>query len=658
MTLSQKYFQMNMRYSSLYVLGLVGLFSLASCSQDAVEPVHKDVPSIVLRASYGGDPETRTSFGDFTSNKSFAEIRWNEGDAVNIFYGAASSADPASARFVTATGGKTAAFSPADEGAAEDMAGAARLYGLYPYADGASASFANAKITTAIPSVQEAVSDSFDPQSFLAVGLTNTVSNTPVMAFYNVCGGICFTLENPSRYSSIELYGNSGESVCGDIEISMSNPATPVARAVGTSSEKKITLTSPAGGFQAGKRYYISLLPGDFASGFTMKFNSDGGASFERTCTSRVSFRRGAFAFVSDVDNASKLASIRDGELLSTETETANCYVVSAPGTYKFPLVRGINPEAVLTNVDAVETLWETTNTASAPARGSVVSEVTINKGMVYFKVPDPVRNGNALVAAKSADGTILWSWHIWVCRGYDPEGSSHRLEGKTKPMMDRNLGALAASPSDPLSNGLFYQWGRKDPFPGALERYVEASEGGTLFKTTGGNLQTKAAEVSVNIAYAVAHPTEYITSTDNHWLTLEDNTLWNNVKNDYDPCPIGWKVPRCYSYTASVGHNYNEEAWGNVPYVRYQSAAYGYGAYFTLAGGGQSWYPNTGYLSINGQLLMVGQYSVYWSCDPMSSYVYGLEMSQNMRGEITLNPYQGGKGRGEGHAVRCIKDN
>ena len=280
---------------------------------------------------------------------------------------------------------------------------------------------------------------------------------------------------------------------------------------------------------------------------------------------------------------------------------------------------------------------------------------------MVYFKVPDPVRNGNALIAAKSADGTILWSWHIWICRGYDPEGSSHRLDGKTKPMMDRNLGALAASPSDPLSNGLFYQWGRKDPFPGALERYVEASTGGTLFKTTGGNFQTRAAEVSVNVAYAIAHPTEYITSTDGHWLTLEDNTLWNNVKNDYDPCPIGWKVPSCYSYSLVGEHDSAAEAWSNVPYVRYQSAAYGYGAYFTLAGGGQSWYPNTGYLSIGGQLLMVGQYSIYWSCNPSGSNAYGLEMTQNTQGGVmnySLDPYKSGKVRGEGHAVRCIKDN
>ena len=640
------------------------MVTISSCSQDAVEPIIPEVPSVVLRASFAGDADTRTSFGDFTSSGSFAQIQWNEGDAINVFYGTNSSTEPASARFETAVSGKTAEFSPSEEETAEDLASASKLYGLYPFQDEASASFASSTIKTTIPSSQEAISNTFDPQSFPAVGVTNTIKTDlqiPEMAFYNVCGGFCFTLKNPSRYSSIELFGNAGEAICGDIEISMSNPANPIAKSVGT-TQTKITLTPTEGtAFQTGVRYYISLLPGEFASGFTMKFlDASGNAVVTSICSSKVTFRRSAFAYVSDVDDPSKLAAIQDGQLLSSDTEAANCYIVSAPGTYKFPLVRGINLDAALTNVVTVETLWETTNSTSAPTRGSIVSDVTINKNCVFFKVPDSMKDGNALIAAKSANGEILWSWHIWVCRGYDPEASSHLLEGKNKPMLDRNLGALAASPLDALSNGLFYQWGRKDPFPGSAQRYVEASAGGSLFATTSGSLRTKAAEVAVNVAYAIAHPTEYITSTDGHWLTLEDNTLWNSVKNDYDPCPAGWKVPSCYSYTAGTGHNYDEEAWNypdNSHYTRYQDAARGYGAYFRLANGGQSWYPNTGYLSISGQLLMVGQYSIYWSCDPMGSNVFGLEMSQNMRGELTLTPSQSGKYRGEGHAVRCIKD-
>ncbi len=647
-----------MRYSSFSLLGLLCTAAIVSCSQDAVEPVTQKGPSVVLRANFADDSATRTSFGEFTTTNSFATIQWNAGDQLNVFYG------DKSARYETKNGevDKTAVFTLAEGETADGIGSASQLYGLYPYQERASASFASSTITASIPSSQTALPNTFDPHSFVAVGVAGSVdpkAPTTDMAFHNVCGGLCFTLQNPSRYSSIELSGNDEESVCGDIQISMSDPANPVATSVGT-SQTKITLT-PADGtsFQAGVRYYISLLPGNFSKGFTLRFTETSGSTFDRICSANVTFRRGAFAFVSDADDEKKLPAIRDGELLCTETEAANCYIVSAPGTYMFPLVRGINLDAVLQNVANVEVLWETANTDSAPAVGSIITDVAINKNCVYFKVPDPMKSGNALIAAKAANDKILWSWHIWACEGYNPEATAHLLQGKPsdKPMMDRNLGALSSSATNERSNGLFYQWGRKDPFPGAEERYVADTRGGHFFVTTGGSLKTKAAGVAIDVAYTIAHPTEYITSTGN-WLTQEDHTLWNKTKNDYDPCPIGWKVPSCYFYTAAGGHNFDEEAWGNVLYKRYQDAARGYGAYFTLDNGGQSWYPNTGYISTAGQLLMVGQYSIYWSCDPMGSNVFGLEMSQNMRGEFTLNPSQGGKYRGEGHAVRCIKDN
>lgn len=650
-----------MRYSTILISGLLGIVAVSSCKSGEETMFLQEGESVVLRANYGGEQETKTSFGTSTSTGSYAEIQWNEGDAVNLFYKPRSSGSYENAHLVTENSGKTAVFSLSDEDTdlSAEIKSAADFYGLYPY-DG-EAEISSSVIKARIPSFQEAVPDSFDPSAFIAVGHSNAIelgASAINMAFYNVCGGISFTLENPEKYTAIELYGNSGEPVSGDIEISLSDAENPAARPAGA-NQTKITL-APADGesFRAGERYYISLLPGDFHSGFTMVFlGADGRIVETCVCTASVSFRRSAFAYVENADNPGKLAGIRDGVLLSSGDETANCYVVSAPGTYKFPLVRGLNPEAILTEASEVDVLWETANTAKAPSRGSIISDVTINKNQVYFKVPDPMKDGNALIAARSGDGEILWSWHIWVCEGYDPETSSERLDGKPKDMLDRNLGALAASAGDPLSNGLFYQWGRKDPFPGAVERYVESSTGGTFFATTKGSFDLKAAEVSVNVAYAIAHPDEYITSSNGHWLTVEDDTLWGDVKSDYDPCPTGWKVPSCYSYTAAGGHDYEKEAWNGVGYTRYQDAASGYGAYFDLSGSGRSWYPNTGYISTAGKLLMVGQYSIYWSCNPMGGNVYGLELSQNMRGQITLNPWQGGKYRGEGHTVRCIRD-
>jgi hypothetical protein len=83
-------------------------------------------------------------------------------------------------------------------------------------------------------------------------------------------------------------------------------------------------------------------------------------------------------------------------------------------------------------------------------------------------------------VVAIKKDGTdeIVWSYHIWVT-GYDPKASdatypnpyNRNNNGKRFVFMDRNLGAKEEGQTyldnDANNNaGLYYQWGRKDPFP------------------------------------------------------------------------------------------------------------------------------------------------------------------------------------------------
>lgn len=656
-----------MRYSTLLICSLVCLGAFSSCRHTDIDYFPSDGKKLVLRADYSHARQTRTSFGTFTSSGSSAEILWDEDDAVCLFYTPSDSPESLPVRLQTGCSGRTAKFSPTEDisDCVDEIQSAREFYSLYPFNENAKAFFSSSTLSSTIPSRQTAIAGSFDPSAFLAVAHSDAVSVSEEeielqMSFYNVCGGFCFTLKNPSAYSSIVFSGNASERICGDVEISMTDPFSPLVRAAGADNNTTITLTPREGeSFAADVRYYISLIPGDFPEGFRMQFlDSSGSVVTEAACTSPVSFRRSVFAYVSDVDNPDKLASINDGVPLATEKEAANCYVVSAPGTYKFPLVKGIDLGSSLPGANDVEVLWETANTSSAPEAGSIVRNVRIKKDFVYFEVPDPVKDGNALIAAKSATGAVLWSWHIWVCEGYDPLSSAQRLVGKTDRMLDRNLGALAASPTDALSNGLFYQWGRKDPFPGSCDRYVASSSGASFFATTAGTLELEACDAFVDVAYAAAHPTVYFTSTGGNWLYSAIHTLWDKAKTDYDPCPAGWKVPNCYSYTAAGGHNAAEEAWnvGVGNYERVQNSS-GYGAWFSLSGGGRAWYPNTGYISIDGRLLMVGQYSIYWSCNPFGSNVYGLELSQNMSGELTLSPYQYGKYRGEGHAVRCIED-
>ena len=85
----------------------------------------------------------------------------------------------------------------------------------------------------------------------------------------------------------------------------------------------------------------------------------------------------------------------------------------------------------------------------------------------------DPNSNdiGSAVLVVKRPgnDGEILWSWHIWVVDNYPWEPLRSGLASPL-PFMNRNLGAryqrADREPSyDPNQAGMYYQFGRKDPF-------------------------------------------------------------------------------------------------------------------------------------------------------------------------------------------------
>lgn len=139
----------------------------------------------------------------------------------------------------------------------------------------------------------------------------------------------------------------------------------------------------------------------------------------------------------------------------TTPVNTANCYVVNAPGTYRFPLIYGNairngadNQEAYAKKAgewgmdlpfwDCVSRdiqspfitsdrtfraaiLWQdennlVKNVGVSPAQGNILGK---NVQYIAFEVEaGTIRQGNcviALYAEENANSTLVWSWHIWV---------------------------------------------------------------------------------------------------------------------------------------------------------------------------------------------------------------------------------------------------
>ena len=131
--------------------------------------------------------------------------------------------------------------------------------------------------------------------------------------------------------------------------------------------------------------------------------------------------------------------------------ETANCYLISAPGHYCIPLVYGnaikggtTNSHAYQTSVSGAYVLQHfkdhagvdinspyinVQNTSDPATKADIVwtdqsgiieasslgIEGSGTNAFVHFRVPqDKIKNGNAVIAVKNASGTVMWSWHLW----------------------------------------------------------------------------------------------------------------------------------------------------------------------------------------------------------------------------------------------------
>ncbi|MBE6193522.1 MAG: DUF1566 domain-containing protein [Rikenellaceae bacterium] len=291
---------------------------------------------------------------------------------------------------------------------------------------------------------------------------------------------------------------------------------------------------------------------------------------------------------------------------------TANCYLVKAAGKYKFKVVKGNSTQSV-GSASSATVLWESFGTSTTPNEGDLIASATYKDGYVYFATPTTFNSGNASIAVRDSNDTVLWSWHIWLSK----EGwNDHVYANNAGTMMDRNLGATSATPGSVGALGLMYQWGRKDPFLGSSS--VSSS---TLAVSTG---TWSSVTTQQTVDYVTANPMTFVRQ-NYEWCTgdgAEDSNYakrWTeSTKSMYDPCPVGYRVPdggKNGFWATALGTSSSTTA-GITWYSTY------YGCLWTLSDGKLSaWYPIVGCRDTSGGALgNVGSIGYYWSASPHAS--------------------------------------
>lgn len=242
----------------------------------------------------------------------------------------------------------------------------------------------------------------------------------------------------------------------------------------------------------------------------------------------------------------------------------ANSYIVSEGGDYKIQAT-------VMGNGDkGLHSTFPITSTSISPASAKLlweeaeglITDVKLQDGYICFTVAN--KDGNAVVAATDASDNILWSWHIWSAE------APKDVDCGTWTLMDRNLGAIMASGEE--SFGLYYQWGRKDPFSRVIAFDSGAGEG--WYHPVVGSGDDAASSDIHCVAYSIAHPNEYIANSNRNddWLIeanqrylwginweVDGNIDFQPFKSVFDPCPKGYAIatPNCMAAgTGNEGAN------------------------------------------------------------------------------------------------------
>ena len=347
----------------------------------------------------------------------------------------------------------------------------------------------------------------------------------------------------------------------------------------------------------------------------------------------------GLTSFVNIVINS----AVEDGPKNLGKKGTANCYLVTEAGEYKFPLVKG-NTEESVGAVAKAALLWETWNNQETVTANSVIASVDYVDDFITFSTPSTLKPGNALIAALDANDEVLWSWHIWIPA--TPITEAVEQNYSVKAAMSRNLGALVDTPAaldaaeTVQSFGLLYEWGRKDPFPG-----LGVVNGTGAITVAGTEMTTKVRPMTVE--EAIKNPTVYVIKDDSSkdWLPEvndEVGKLWGETtKSVYDPCPVGYMLPE---------RNKSCGFWDGELVGRDYFAVDSDNCCYTL---GTLRFPLAGYIDEGGEgQKKAGIRTLVWSGRWDSGTVNGY----GMFGDAETGSFKrAGQYRSRGGSVRCV---
>lgn len=268
------------------LLGILGL-GLVSCTTNVLQMQESQQREMTFVASVEADDQTKTVLQEDRMS-----VWWSPKDTIKVFAAGISgmfistNTEPVSQASFTGT--LTMVTGSLDN---EDPSGS--FWAVYPYKYAGQLND-DTSVEVRLPSEQVGADNTFAKEMFPAVAQSSNLN----LSFYNVCGGIVFTVSEEG-IRTVTLRGNNDEQIAGLASFSFES-GIPVVKTLGT--ETSILLKAPGDGtFTPGVRYFISVLPQSFEGGFTLDFAKADSKS-AMVFTAPATIRRSRFLVVENAD--------------------------------------------------------------------------------------------------------------------------------------------------------------------------------------------------------------------------------------------------------------------------------------------------------------------------------------------------------------------
>lgn len=271
----------------MFILASIAFVSCARHIEDDINPMNKD---IVFKASW---EESSNSTSKTVLQEDGTSVWWSTGEKINVFYGNTRSGVFTSTNTSPAAEASFTGTLALKDGVTEDIP-SANYWAVYPYNENNTCD--GESVTLTIPANQTATEGTFADNFFPAVAR----SKNSTLSFYNVCGGIRFSVYNEG-ITSVSIKSIAEESLVGTVKVVFDENGKPSVSTV-TAGGGEIIVTAPEGGFAPGKYYFAAILPQTLSSGIKLTFVNTTTKQASKSIDKAITVNRSRFGILDEKD--------------------------------------------------------------------------------------------------------------------------------------------------------------------------------------------------------------------------------------------------------------------------------------------------------------------------------------------------------------------